>query len=152
MKDYTVLYSLIPHGLQRYYLIRGSIYSSLGISLLLFFGGFSSVEILEQFGLSIWLLSLTVIAFGWRPYIKIKKVMTRPPKLYLYEESLSIFNSAYKSSPIQIPYKNIQDVSFEKATAETCLLVLHIKYTFEKIPIPYFNNKHKAILTRYICD
>jgi hypothetical protein len=83
MADNLILRSTIHADLRRYTLLKGSILALFGIFMILISGIFLPKEILDLWGLPVFVIGMGFITWGLLPYRQLSRLESRPNELHL---------------------------------------------------------------------
>ncbi len=143
MEDTITLYTTIKPSLYRKALLISSMMGVLGALLLVFATLFIPQKQLEFLGPILGLFSLLLIGFGFRPFLKIKKMDSKPIPLKLTKDGIF--------------WKNVRIVT--KNVAETRYIDSEKSYGIEitskagqKLFLPYYSKRSYEEVLAYLDD
>lgn len=110
MNDGIKLFTTIKPNLLKYYLIKSTILSIFGISVLFLGGIFLPSYLLAYFGIPILLLGGALITWGMIPYKKINRLELKPNEILLTDSYFQYFES--RKPIISIPIQQISEYDF----------------------------------------
>jgi hypothetical protein len=104
------IHTTVHHQLLRKKLMRGSLFASIGGCIILFFGMFASVNVLDKWGMLTILTGFMLIAWGLIPYRKLNRLLSSPNSLKINIEGLSYVDRSREM--FFIPLKSIECIHF----------------------------------------
>lgn len=104
------IHTSVHHQLLRKKLMRGSFLASIGGCIILFFGMFAPVNLLDQWGMLTILTGFVLIAWGLIPYRKLNRLLSSPNSLRISIEGISYVDRSREM--FFIPLKSIEQIHF----------------------------------------
>lgn len=143
MEDTLTLYTSVKPALYRKALLKSSIAGISGAFILVFATIFLPQIQLEFWGPILGLISLFLIGFGFRPFLKIKRLDSKPIALKLTKENI-LWNN------VRIVTKNIESAHYIDAEENYGIEI--ISKTGQKLFLPYYSKRSFEEVLSYLND
>lgn len=103
-------FSKIKPIIKKRLLIKGTILSFIGITLLIGMGTFAPVSMLSSWGIPTFFIGIFLIGGGLIPYRKLTRLETCPHQLLLNNNSLTFIST--RGNHVVVPYEAVEKVSY----------------------------------------
>lgn len=155
----------LKNSLIESFLFKGSLAAFLGITMIILGGAFFPLDLLDKYGIFVFLLGGTLIAAGMLPYRRLCRLETNPSELHLTEKTLDYIER--KKHILSIPLGHIFQMSYierkniygigikitgplpKKINQRSNLLKTGDQYGFDLF-FPYFSQRSYSLLKEQI--
>lgn len=134
-----ILRSSISSEFLKKILIKGTLISGLGMSILVLAGAFLPIESLQRWGIWIFAFAMGCTAWGLIPYKRLQKLQTSPDEIRVTEDHILHYVKNQKEV-YRLPLSDIQKVRWiDKPNIYG--ICLELKSTSKPFLFPYFSKK-----------
>lgn len=135
------LRSAVKPELVRHMLFRGTLLAGIGVSLLTFGGAFLSSQMLNKWGLLLFLIGGGFIAWGLIPYRRLMQLEIKPNELILDQQAIHVLMK--RKPAFTIPISTIKEIQYLETPKIYGIQIWLKKNPLEKVVIqdPHFSLK-----------